>query len=97
MRTSGSAPPRTSRQRSSRWRAGSSGTAAARSRAPAAGGITDIIPLISKGRSDIDNDNTQNVNYILGIDQSSQQLVADFEEDDGGPNHMGLNHPVHRE
>ena len=58
------------------------------------GGITDIIPLISKGRSDVDDNNTQNVNYILGIDQSSQQLVADFEEDDSGPGAIGLNHSM---
>ena len=56
------------------------------------GGITDAIPLITKGRGESENSNVD-MNYFLGIRQSDGVLVADFEEGAAGSN-PGLNHPV---
>ena len=53
-----------------------------------------MIPLIAKGRSDADDNNANNVNYLFGISQGSDTLAADFEEDDSGPGAIGANHPV---
>ncbi len=53
------------------------------------GGITDAVPLISKGRAEADSPANLNMNYFLGIDASSGTLVADFED-----TATGLNHPV---
>ena len=55
-------------------------------------GITDAIPLITKGRGESENSNVD-MNYFLGIRQSDGVLVADFEEGAAGLN-PGLNHPV---
>jgi hypothetical protein len=54
------------------------------------GGVT-AVPLIAKGRSESDG-STADMNYFLGIN-SSNKLVADFEEGTGQAN-PGLNHPV---
>ena len=43
------------------------------------GGNTDSIPLITKGRSETDGSNVD-ANYFLGIDASSGELEADFED-----------------
>ncbi len=51
-----------------------------------------IIPLVSKGRGEADATNVD-CNYILGIQTTSNLLVADFEEAGTGPN-PGLNHPI---
>ena len=51
------------------------------------GGVTDAIPLVTKGRSENDTPANVNMNYFLGIDASSGVLVADFEDDAGGENH----------
>lgn len=56
------------------------------------GGVTDVIPLISKGRGEADGNN-RDMNYLLGIKSSSNVLIADFEEGTGQPT-PGLNHPV---
>ncbi len=53
-----------------------------------AGGITNAIPLVTKGRSEADGSNVD-ANYFLGIDGATGTLVADFED-----NATGLNHPV---
>lgn len=52
------------------------------------GGIASAIPLITKGRAESETANL-NMNYFLGIDAVSGQLVADFEDTAGG-----INHPV---
>lgn len=56
------------------------------------GGITTIVPLISKGRGEADGDN-RDMNYIFGINTATGFLCADFEEGAGQPS-IGLNHPV---
>jgi hypothetical protein len=56
------------------------------------GGITTIIPLISKGRGEADGTITD-MNYIFGINNTTNLLCADFEEGAGMPG-IGLNHPV---
>lgn len=56
------------------------------------GGVTTIIPLISKGRGEADG-TTTDMNYIFGINSATNVLCADFEEGAGMPS-VGLNHPV---
>ena len=56
------------------------------------GQITNAIPLVTKGRSQADA-STADMNYFLGIDGSSNKLVADFEEGATGTT-PGLNHPI---
>lgn len=48
------------------------------------GGVV-AVPIIAKGRAESETPNNVNMNYFLGIN-SSNQLVADFEEPTG-PNH----------
>ncbi|HYM53160.1 MAG TPA: LamG-like jellyroll fold domain-containing protein, partial [Candidatus Dormibacteraeota bacterium] len=58
-------------------------------------GIPDPIPLMTKGRAEAETA-AADINYFLGIDASSGELVADFEEAriaQGGTDE-GLNHPV---
>jgi hypothetical protein len=55
-------------------------------------GIIDLIPLIAKGRAE-NEAAAIDVNYILGIDQSSNFLSADFEEAPTGAD-PSQNHPV---
>ena len=50
------------------------------------GGNTDSIPLITKGRSENDGSNID-TNYYFGIDASSGELEADFEDMATGANH----------
>jgi len=57
------------------------------------GGITSAIPMVTKGRGEADGNN-KDMNYFLGIDNSTGVLAADFEEGAGGSN-PGLNHPVY--
>ncbi len=56
------------------------------------GGVTNGIPLVTKGRGESDGDN-RDMNYFLGIRASDNILVADFEEGGAGAS-PGLNHPV---
>ena len=56
------------------------------------GGIPDAIPLITKGRAEGETA-AADINYFLGIDASSGQLVADFEEGQTGAT-PSLNHPI---
>lgn len=51
------------------------------------GGIT-AEPLVAKGRAEVDGNN-RDMNYFLGIQQTTRVLVADFEDAA-----TGLNHPV---
>jgi hypothetical protein len=50
------------------------------------GGISDVIPLISKGRAENEG-GTIDMNYILGIQASTGVLAADFEDTATGGNH----------
>ena len=43
------------------------------------GGVTNAIPLVTKGRSEADGSNVD-ANYFLGIDATTGTLVADFED-----------------
>ncbi|MEO8425117.1 MAG: LamG-like jellyroll fold domain-containing protein, partial [Actinomycetota bacterium] len=53
-------------------------------------GLTSVIPLITKGRSEADGTNVD-INYFLGIDTVSGKLATDFEEGATGAS-PGLNH-----
>ena len=54
------------------------------------GGITNIIPLITKGSAEVE-DSTKDINYFLGI-SSDNYLAADFECTNASP--AGLNFPL---
>ena len=56
------------------------------------GGVASAIPLIAKGRAEAETA-AADVNYFLGIDSSTGNLVADFEEGQSGSN-PSLNHPI---
>ena len=56
-------------------------------------GLANAIPLVTKGRAELETPANLNMNYFLGIDATSGVLVADFEEAAGGTT-LGLNHPV---
>ncbi|MGD8306990.1 MAG: hypothetical protein PVF17_10070, partial [Ignavibacteria bacterium] len=56
-------------------------------------GISDMIPLISKGAPEAEG-RYYNANYILGIQASTNLLAADFEEGFGSTQ-IGLNHPLY--
>ena len=56
-------------------------------------GLANAIPLVTKGRAQVETPANLNMNYFLGIDATSGVLVADFEEAAGGTT-LGLNHPV---
>ena len=59
------------------------------------GGITNAIPLITKGRAEAETA-AADVNYFLGIDATSGKLVADFEEAQvaQGGTTPSANHPI---
>ena len=50
-------------------------------------GVTDVIPLISKGMAEAETPVEANMNYFLGIGAASGRLVADFEDTVNGGNH----------
>jgi hypothetical protein len=56
------------------------------------GGIADVVPVITKGRAE-DEVAAHDINYFLGIRQSTGVMVADFEEGPGGTS-PSLNHPL---
>lgn len=56
------------------------------------GGIAAAIPIIAKGRGEAETPTNLNMNYFLGIDNSTGQLAADFEEGYNGTS--APNHPV---
>ena len=70
-------------------------TGAGASASTGSGGVLNAIPLITKERADGETA-AQDVNYFLGIDQSSGKLVADFEEAQvaQGGTTPSLNHPI---
>ena len=53
------------------------------------GGIASAIPLLTKGRAEAETPANLNMDWFLGIDATTGQLVADFED-----NATGANHPV---
>jgi hypothetical protein len=55
-------------------------------------GVTDAIPLLTKGRHQEDGD-IRDMNFFLGIRDSDDVIVADFEEG-SAETAPGLNHPV---
>ena len=56
------------------------------------GGLTSVIPLMTKGRGEGDGSNLD-CNYFLGIRTTDNVLAADF-EDYGTATTGGLNHPI---
>ena len=56
------------------------------------GGLANAIPLIAKGRAEAESA-AADVNYFLGIDASTGNLVADFEEGQSGST-PSANHPI---
>jgi hypothetical protein len=50
------------------------------------GGVTDAIPLVTKGRAEAEGSNVD-MNYFLGIQASTNKLAADFEDLATGANH----------
>jgi len=56
------------------------------------GGVT-AVPLISKGRGEVDQADNRDMNYFFGLQGSSFVLAADFEEGAAGSS-PGLNHPI---
>src|SRR5215213_7595221 len=57
-----------------------------------AGGITSVLPLVTKGRAEAEGSNVD-MNYFLGIDTATNKLAVDFEEGATGAS-PGLNHPL---
>ncbi len=63
------------------------------------GGLSNVIPLVTKGRGEADTDN-RDMNYFLGLHPTTGALMADFEEcapaQAGCPagGIAGANHPV---
>src|SRR5262249_3168461 len=56
------------------------------------GGISNVIPLLAKGRDEAESASLD-LNYILGIRASDGILCADFEEGSGGAS-PSQNHPI---
>ena len=54
------------------------------------GGLTNAIPLVTKGRGEGETPANLNTNYFLGLDASTNKLVADFEDTATGLNHPAL-------
>jgi hypothetical protein len=52
-------------------------------------GLTNVVPILTKGRSENDGDPAREVNYFLAYNPTNNRLVADFED-----NNNGTNHPV---
>jgi hypothetical protein len=56
------------------------------------GGIPNFVPLVTHGAPEADNSNVD-ANWLLGINDATDVLAADFEEGVGGAS-PGLNHPI---
>ena len=54
------------------------------------GGLTNAIPLVTKGRGEGETPANLNTNYFLGLDSATNKLVADFEDTATGLNHPAL-------
>lgn len=51
------------------------------------GGLPNAIPLVAKGMAESESPLNLNMNYFLGINAATGQLVADFEDKVNGGNH----------
>ncbi len=51
------------------------------------GGVTSVVPLVTKGASESDSPANLNMNYFLGLRTTDNVLVADFEDTVNGGNH----------
>jgi hypothetical protein len=51
------------------------------------GGVTSVVPLVTKGASESDTPANVNMNYFLGFRTTDNVLVADFEDTVNGGNH----------
>ena len=67
-------------------------TAAGTPTSTGTGGVTNAVPLITKGRAEAETA-AADVNYFLGIDATTNKLVADFEEGQSGST-PSANHPI---
>ena len=54
------------------------------------GGLTGVIPLVTKGRGEGETPANLNTNYFLGLDAATNKLVADFEDTANGGNHPAV-------
>jgi hypothetical protein len=50
-------------------------------------GLTNVVPILTKGRAESDGDPAKEVNYFMGYNPSNGRLVADFEDNNNGSNH----------
>src|SRR5687767_12864564 len=50
------------------------------------GGLTGVLPLVTKGRGEGETPANLNTNYFLGLDAATNKLVADFEDTVNGGN-----------
>ena len=75
------------RDHASPSRPGSAATAPASATRTGTGGITTAVPLVTKGRAEAETPANLNMNYFLGIDTTTDTLVADFEDTTNGGNH----------
>ena len=56
-------------------------------------GIAQFIPLVTHGAPEVDESSNVDANWLLGIDDATDVLAADFEEGAAGTS-PSLNHPV---
>ena len=63
------------------------GTGVGTATSGSSGGLSDVIPLLTKGRSEDDTPANVNMNWFLGIDATTNTLAADFEDTATGLNH----------
>jgi hypothetical protein len=57
------------------------------------GGLSSVVPLISKGRGEADG-TSQDAAYLFGIDTATNRLAADFESTDGSTGAIVNNFPL---
>ena len=67
-------------------------TGAGRITSTGTGGVTNAVPLVTKGRGEAEASNVD-MNWFLGISTNANVIAADFEEGATGTT-PGLNHPV---
>ena len=54
-----------------------------------AAGLNNLIPLITRGRSDLDGTATREINYYFAYDSATRRLAADFEDRNASNNNHG--------
>lgn len=55
-----------------------------------ANGLINLIPLVTKGRDDVEGTASREINYFLGYDSATRKLAADYEDKNASSN----NHAV---